>query len=107
METKIPISRPLVGKEEEKAVLEVVRSGNLAQGKKVKQFEEAFARYCGTKYAVATSNGTTALMTALVAAGIGPGDEVITTPLTFAATANSIIFTGAKPVFVDIEEATF
>ncbi|HEX7456426.1 MAG TPA: DegT/DnrJ/EryC1/StrS family aminotransferase [Candidatus Nanoarchaeia archaeon] len=103
----IPIAKPMLGKEEEKAVLEVLRSGNLAQGAKVAEFEEAFAKYCGTKYAVATNNGTTALMSALVAAGIGLGDEVITTPFTFAATANSIIFAGAKPVFVDIEPDTF
>lgn len=107
MKTKIPISRPLLGKEEERAVLEVLRSGKLAQGEKVEEFEEKFADYCGTKYAVATDNGTSALITALSAAGIGPGDEVITTPFTFIATANAIVFTGAKPVFVDIEEETF
>lgn len=103
----IPIAKPLVGKEEEKAVIEVLRSGKLAQGEKVEEFEEAFAKYCRTKYAVAADNGTAALMVALTAAGVGPGDEVITTPFTFIATANSIIFTGAKPVFVDIDPDTF
>src|SRR3990170_3917091 len=103
----IPIAKPLLGKEEEKAVIEVLRSGKLAQGEKVAEFEESFARYCGTKYAVATDNGTSALMVALTAAGIGPGDEVITTPFTFIATANAIIFTGAKPVFVDINPETY
>src|SRR3989344_4158750 len=103
----IPIAKPLIGEEEIKAVEEVLRSGKLAQGEKVEEFEEAFAKYCGTKYAVATDNGTSALMVALTSAGIGPGDEVITTPFTFFATASSILFTGAKPVFVDIEEETF
>lgn len=103
----IPIAKPIIGKEEERAVIEVLRSGKLTQGEKVAEFEEAFAKYCGTKYAVATDNGTSALITALSAAGIGPGDEVITTPFTFIATANAIMFTGAKPVFVDIEESTF
>ena len=103
----IPIAKPSIGKEEEKAVLAVLRSGKLAQGEKVAEFEEAFAKYCGTKYAVATDNGTAALLVALTAAGVGPGDEVITTPFTFIATANAIIFTGARPVFVDIEEKTF
>ncbi|MEX0616491.1 MAG: DegT/DnrJ/EryC1/StrS family aminotransferase [Candidatus Woykebacteria bacterium] len=103
----IPIAKPLLGKEEEKAVIEVLRSGKLAQGEKVAEFEGAFAKYSGTKYAVATDNGTTALMVALIAAGIGSGDEVITSPFTFIATANSILFTGAKPVFVDIDPETY
>lgn len=103
----IPIAKPLIGKEEEKAVIEVLRSGKLAQGEKVAEFEEAFAKYCGTKFAVATDNGTSALIVALISAGIGPGDEIITTPFTFIATANSIVFTGAKPIFVDIDPNTF
>src|SRR3990172_1263880 len=103
----IPISRPLIGEEEIAAVEQVLRSGKLAQGEKVAEFEEAFARYCGTRYAVATDNGTSALIVALTTAGIGIGDEVITTPFTFIATANAIIFTGAKPVFVDIDPETF
>lgn len=103
----IPIAKPEIGREEEEAVLKVLRSGKLSQGEKVAEFEEAFAGYCGTKYAVATDNGTSALITALTSAGIGPGDEVITTPFTFIATANAIIFTGAKPVFVDIDPDTY
>jgi dTDP-4-amino-4,6-dideoxygalactose transaminase len=79
----------------------------LAQGPRVGAFEEAFAQMCGTAYAVATSSGTTALHTALLAHHIGPGDEVITTPFTFIASANSILFVGAKPVFVDIDPDTF
>ncbi len=103
----ILISKPQIGEEEEKAVLEVLRSGKLAQGEKVEQFEEAFARFCGTKYAVATDNGTAALLVALTTAGLKQGDEVITTPFTFIATSNAILFTGAKPVFVDIDPVTF
>jgi len=103
----IPIAKPLLGKEEEKAVLEILRGGELSQGKIVEKFEEEFAAYCGTKYAIATGNGTSALMVALVAAGIGGGDEVITTPFTFIASATSIIYAGAKPVFADIDPATF
>jgi len=103
----IPIAKPLIGKEEEKAVAQVIRSGMLVQGEKVKEFEEKFAKYCGTKFAVATDNGTSALIAALTSVGVGEGDEVITTPFTFIATANSIVFTGAKPVFVDIDPVTF
>lgn len=104
---KINIASPQIGKEEIKAVTEVMKSGMLAQGPKVKEFEEKFAKYIGVKYAVATSNGTTALEVALRAHKIGPGDEVITTPFTFIASANAILYTGARPVFVDIDEETF
>jgi perosamine synthetase len=103
----ITISKPLLGKEEEKAVVQVIRSGHLVQGEQVAAFEKEFASYCGTKFAVATDNGTSALIVALVAAGIKTGDEVTTTPFTFIATANSISFVGAKPVFVDISPETF
>ncbi|HNT75190.1 MAG TPA: DegT/DnrJ/EryC1/StrS family aminotransferase [Anaerolineae bacterium] len=103
----ISIAKPLIGDEEKQAVLEVLDSGMLAQGPRVKAFEEAFAAMCGVQYAIATSSGTTALHVALLAHGIGPGDEVITSPFTFIASANSILFTGAKPVFVDIDPATF
>ncbi len=103
----ISIAKPMIGDEEKKAVLEVLDSGMLAQGPRVKAFEEAFAELCGVKHAIATSSGTTSLHVALLAAGIGAGDEVITTPFTFIASANSILFTGATPVFVDIEPDTF
>ena len=103
----IPIAKPVIGEEEKQAVLKVLDSGMIAQGKKVKEFEDEFAKYIGVKHAVATSSGTTALHTALLSLGIKKGDEVITTSFTFIATANSILFTGAKPVFVDIEEDTF
>ena len=103
----IPIARPQIGEAEKKAVLEVLDSGMLVQGPRVKRLEERFAEVCGTRYAVATSSGTTALHIALLAHDIGPGDEVITTPFTFISTVNAILFVGAKPVFVDIEEETF
>lgn len=103
----IPIARPLIGDEEKQAVLEVLDSGMLAQGPRVRAFEEAFAQMCGVSHAIATSSGTAALYVALLAHGIGPGDEVITTPFSFIATANSILLTGARPVFVDIDPVTF
>lgn len=103
----INIAKPLIGEEEKQAVLEVLSSGVLAQGPRVKAFETAFAEMCGVKHAIATTSGTTALHTALLAHGIGPGDEVITSPFTFIASANSILYVGAKPVFVDIDPSTF
>jgi dTDP-4-amino-4,6-dideoxygalactose transaminase len=103
----IPIAQPMIGEEEKQAVLEVLDSGILAQGPRVKAFEEAFAGLCGVAHAIATSSGTTALHVALLAHGLGPGDEVITSPFTFIASANSVLYVGAKPVFVDIEPATF
>jgi dTDP-4-amino-4,6-dideoxygalactose transaminase len=97
----------MIGDEEKQGVLEVLDSGMLAQGPKVAALEEAFAEYCGVEHAIATSSGTTALHVALLANGIGKGDEVITSPFTFISSANSILFTGAKPVFVDIDPVTF
>ncbi|MBP1466832.1 DegT/DnrJ/EryC1/StrS family aminotransferase [Candidatus Chloroploca sp. M-50] len=103
----IPISRPLLGPEEEAAVLAVLRSGKLAQGEEVEQLEQGFAELCGVRHGVAVTSGTTALFLALLAHEIGPDDEVITTPFSFVATANSILMTGARPVFVDIDEDCF
>ncbi len=103
----IPIAKPLLGDEEIKAVDEVLKSGIIAQGNKVKELEEKFAKFCETGYAIAVNSGTAALHTALKIAGINPEDEVITTPFTFIATANSILMRGAKPIFADIEEDTF
>jgi dTDP-4-amino-4,6-dideoxygalactose transaminase len=103
----IPISKPIIGEAEKEAVLRVLESGMLAQGPRVAELEDRFAEVCGVKHAIATSSGTTALHVALLANGIGPGDEVITTPFTFIASVNSILFVGAKPVFVDIEEETY
>ncbi|MEZ4638888.1 MAG: DegT/DnrJ/EryC1/StrS family aminotransferase [Caldilineaceae bacterium] len=103
----IPISSPYIGEEEKAAVLEVLASGQLAQGPKVHAFEEAFAAWSGAKYAVATTSGTSALHVALAAHGIGPGDEVITVAHTFIATAEAISAVGATPVFVDIDPGTY
>ena len=103
----IPIAKPIIGEDEVRAVTDVLRSGVIAEGQKVKDFEAAFATYTGTSFAVAVNSGTAALHAALLAHGIGPGDEVITTPFSFVATANSVLFTGAKPVFADIREDTF
>ena len=103
----IPISKPYIGEAEKHAVMEVLDSGMLAQGPRTAKFEERFAQVCGVKHAIATSSGTTALHIALLANDVGAGDEVITTPFTFIASANSILFCGAKPVFVDIDEETF
>jgi dTDP-4-amino-4,6-dideoxygalactose transaminase len=105
--TEIPISKPTFDDAEKTAVAEVLDSGMFAQGPKVYEFEKQFADFCGTNHAVATTSGTTALHLALVANGIKPGDEVITTPFTFIATATPILFCNAKPVFVDIEPKTY
>jgi len=108
MQTKtIPIAAPSLGPEEIESAIRVLCSGQLAQGAAVADFERRFAAYTGTKHAVAVNSGTAALHVALLAAGIGPGDEVITTPFTFVATANAILYCGARPVFADIEPDTF
>ena len=96
-----------MGSEERMAVDRVLRSGTIAQGPEVSSFEEEFAAMCGVKYAIATNNGTTAGHLAMLANGIGPGDEVVTTPFTFFATASVIMMAGAKPVFADVEEDGF
>jgi dTDP-4-amino-4,6-dideoxygalactose transaminase len=103
----IPVAKPIIGKAEEEAVLAALRSGQLAQGERVAEFERRFADVVGTKYAVAVSSGTASLHLALLALGIGPGDEVITSPFTFIASANSILAVGARPVFADIDRATY
>ena len=103
----IPLVKPIIGKEEKDAVLAVLDSGNIAQGQKVKEFEEQFAAMCKAKHAVAVNNGTAALHTALASLGIKKGDEVITSPFTFIASSNTILMQQAKPVFVDIEEEFF
>jgi len=99
----IPVARPLIREEEKRAVMEVMDSGQLAMGKRTEAFEEAFAAYVGAKHAIGVNSGTAALIVALQAHGVGPGDEVITTPFSFIATATSIIACGAKPVFVDVD----
>jgi len=103
----IPIASPDIGEDEKNAVLKVMDSGIIAEGPKVREFEEKFAAYIGVKHAVAVSSGTAALHIALLAHGIGPGDEVVTSPFTFIASANSVLYTGARPVFCDIDGDTF
>jgi perosamine synthetase len=103
----IPIAYPLLGTEEQEAVLRVLSSGQLAQGEQVAAFEKRFAEVCQVREAVAVSSGTAALHLALLAHGIGPGDEVITTPFSFAATATVILLVGATAVFVDIDPETY
>jgi len=100
----IPIAKPVIDEDEIEAVIEVLRSGIIAQSKRVEEFERAFAEYIGVDYAIAVSNGTAALDIALKAAGIGEGDEVITTPFTFIATSNAILFQRARPLFADVDE---
>ena len=103
----IPIAAPQIGEEERNAVLAVLESGQLAQGPVVEAFESEFAAWCGARHAVAVNSGTAALHLLLLAHGIKEGDEVITTPFTFVASANAALFVGARPVFVDIESDTY
>jgi perosamine synthetase len=103
----IPIARPDLGPEELAAVTEVLASGMIAQGRKVAELEERWAEFVGVRHAIATANGTLALMGIFAGIGLEPGDEVITVSHTFAATANAILFTGATPVFIDIEPDTY
>jgi dTDP-4-amino-4,6-dideoxygalactose transaminase len=103
----IYIAHPEIGEEEIRAVNEVLSSGTLAQGPRVAQLEEDFARYCGTEYAVAVNSGTAALHAALHVAGVSSGDEVITTPFSFIATINPILMCGARPVLVDVNTENF
>ncbi len=104
---KIPISKPVISEDEINAVRQVLSSGYLAYGTKAREFEKMFARYIGVEYAISIVNGTAALHTALLALGIGAGDEVITTPFSFVASSNAILYVGAKPVFVDIDPETY
>jgi len=106
MKKYIPYGHQWIDKDDIKEVVRVLKSDWITQGPKVEEFEKAVAKYCGAKYAVAVSSGTAALQAAYVSAGVGKGDEVITTPLTFAATTNCLIHCGAKPVFADIQEDT-
>ncbi len=103
MNFKVHLSRPDITDAEIQAVCDVLRSPNLSLGPKLDEFEEAFCRYTGRKRAVAVNSGTSALYLCMKALGIGPGDEVITTPFTFIASATTIMMTGARPVFVDID----
>jgi perosamine synthetase len=103
---RIYLSRPDITEKEIEAVCAVLHSPNLSLGPKLEEFENAFAGYIGRKRAVAVNSGTSGLFLCLLALGVGPGDEVITTPFTFIASATTIMMAGAKPVFVDINPAT-
>jgi dTDP-4-amino-4,6-dideoxygalactose transaminase len=104
---KVGFSPPAIGRDEVAEVVATLESGWLSTGPRVQQFERAFADYVGAPYAVAVNSGTAALHLSLLAAGIGPGDEVVTTPLTFCATANVVIHVGATPKFADIDPVTW
>ena len=106
MEKLIPYGHQSIDKKDIEEVIKVLKSDWLTQGPKIEQFEKAITKYCGAKYAVAVSSGTAALHSAYIVSGIKPGDEVITTPLTFAATANMLVQCGAKPIFADIKKDT-
>lgn len=103
----IPYGRQTIEDDDIDAVIEVLKSDYLTTGPKIAEFEKSVADYVGAKYAVAISNGTSALHAACFAAGIGPGDEVITTPITFAASSNCVLYCGGTPVFADIDPKTY
>ncbi len=102
----IPLARPMIGIEEERVVVEALRSGWITSGPQIKAFEEAFAETVSAPYAVAVNSCTSALHLCLVHLGVGPGDEVITSPLTWSSTANTVLNMGAKPVFADVQYDT-
>src|SRR5215469_1539308 len=101
-DTLLPYGRQAVDERDIEAVVDVLRSSWLTTGPKVGEFEESFAAYVGAGHAVSFSSGTAALHAAAFAAALKPGDEAITTPLTFAATANCVLYQGARPVFADV-----
>lgn len=103
----LPYGQQWIDEDDINAVVNTLKSNYLTTGPKVKEFEDRFAEYVGAKYAVAVSSGTAALHAACFSAGIGPGDEVITTPMTFAASANCILYQGAVPVFADVDPRTY
>jgi dTDP-4-amino-4,6-dideoxygalactose transaminase len=103
----IPVAKPLIDRQDIRAVVKVMKSGGLAQGPQVAAFENEFSKFVQDRACVAVNSGTSALHLALLSLGIGAGDEVIVPSFTFAATANSVALTGAKPVFVDIDPLTY
>jgi len=103
----IPLARPDITQREIDAVVEVLQTPNLSLGPKLPEFERAFAEYCGTRYAVACNSGTSALHMLMIAAGVGPGDEVIVTPFSFIASANCVLFERGTPVFADVDPDTW
>jgi len=105
-EGEIPLSRPDIGEGEERAVLEVLRSGRLSMGPALERFEQLVAKRAGCEHGVGVSSGTGGLHLVLAALGVGPGDEVVTTPFSFIASGNAILYTGATPVFADIDPSS-
>ncbi len=105
-EESIPLARPVLGEREEQLVLEVLRSGQLSLGPRLRRFEELFAARVGARHVSAVSSGTTGLHLALRAVGVGRGEEVVTTPFSFVASANAAVYEGARPVFADIDPVT-
>ena len=106
MSLTIPLSKPDITQREIDAVVDVMHTDTLSIGPRIQEFEEACAKLVGRRHAIGVSSGTAGLHCAMLAAGVGPGDEVITTPFSFVASANCILYTGARPVFVDIESTT-
>ena len=102
----IPLTKPSFGREEAEAVAEVLATGWVAQGPATHELETEFAGAIGSRHAIATSSGTSALHLAVVAAGVGPGDEVVLPAFTFPATANVVLYEGASPVLVDVDRET-
>src|ERR1700716_267 len=105
-DSPIPLARPVLGEEEEAAVLEVLRSGRLSLGPRVPEFETAFAGWLGAAHARAVSSGTAGLHLALRAVGVSDGDQVVTSPFSFVASANVMVYERARPVFADIDPVT-
>ena len=104
---RIPLMRPIIDEEVVEAAIHALQNERLVLGESVFKFEEEFARYVGVKYAISTNSGTDALHIALLALGLGQGDEIITTPASFVASANCALHAGAKPVFADIDIRTY
>ena len=104
---KIPVAKPYLGTEEAQLAYDTILTNWVTQGPRVAEFEEKFAQYVGSEYAVAVSNCTTALHLSLIVAGIGPGDEVICPSMSYIATANSIVYVGATPVFAEVKSETY
>src|SRR5215212_3811570 len=102
----IPLAKPDITAREVEAVVDVLNSGTLSIGPKIVAFEKACVKVAGRRHAIGVSSGTAGLHCAMIAAGVGPGHEVITTPFSFVASANCVLFVGAKPVFVDIDPKT-
>src|SRR6266567_9641745 len=104
---RIPLASPIIDAEMREAALSALENEKLVMGESVHKFEEEFARYCGTKYAVSTGSGTAALSITLQSIGVKSDDEVLTTPFSFFATSNAIIHAGAQPRFADVENSGF